>query len=375
MTVDAVGGVWTYALDLAKALESQGMEFVFAVMGPKPSDLQRMEVESLGHVVMEEGPYLLEWMDHPWRDVAAAGDWLLRLESRYRPDIVHLNGYVHAHLSWSVPVLVVAHSCVFSWWLAVKRQWPPSERNVYREQVMKGLAAADRVVAPSQAMRAALFECYGPLSSSQVIYNGRPSGDFMPQPKESFVFSMGRVWDEAKNIRLLMRAAAERPFPCVIAGDAADWHDRPESWPATRLVGHQSSAQVKNWLSRAAIYALPARYEPFGLSILEAALSGCAPIVGDIPSLREIWGDAATYVDPDDAVQLASLVCSLLANPAAREIQARRARERALRYRIETTAAAYASLYRELRAKGRSYPHEPARLGKEGRSPINSGVL
>ncbi len=32
---------------------------------------------------------------------------------------------------------------------------------------------------------------------------------------------------------------------------------------------------------------LPARYEPFGLSVLEAALSGCALVLGDIPSLRE----------------------------------------------------------------------------------------
>ena len=43
-------------------------------------------------------------------------------------------------------------------------------------------------------------------------------------------------------------------------------------------------------MARASIYALPARYEPFGLSILEAALSGAALVLGDIPSLREVWG-------------------------------------------------------------------------------------
>ena len=52
-------------------------------------------------------------------------------------------------------------------------------------------------------------------------------------------------------------------------------------------------------MGRAAIYALPARYEPFGLSILEAALSGCALVIGDIPSLREIWADAALFVPSD----------------------------------------------------------------------------
>ena len=55
-------------------------------------------------------------------------------------------------------------------------------------------------------------------------------------------------------------------------------------------------------MAEASIYALPARYEPFGLSALEAALSGCALVLGDIPSLREIWGPAAIYVPADDKV-------------------------------------------------------------------------
>jgi glycogen(starch) synthase len=354
MTVDAVGGVWTYALDLARALKPQGLKFVFAVMGPRPTDEQRTEVEQLGNAIVEERACLLEWMDHPWRDVAAAGQWLLQLENRYRPDVVHLNGYVHARLNWKAPVLVAAHSCVYSWWKAVMGHWPGPEWNVYREHVASGLSAADMVVAPSQAMLSALIECYGPLRASRVIHNGRSSVGFTPRPKEAFVFSMGRIWDEAKNIRLLLRAAAERPFPCVIAGDATDWHDRPDTWQSTRLLGQQTSAQVKQWLGRAAIFALPVRYEPFGLSILEAALSGCVPIVGDISSMHEIWEDAVIYVDPNDASVLASSICALLADVSRREQWAQRARARALRYSIESTAGAYASLYQELQLKGRT---------------------
>ena len=59
-----------------------------------------------------------------------------------------------------------------------------------------------------------------------------------------------------------------------------------------RLLGSLSPRALAAWLARAAIYCLPARYEPFGLSVLEAALSGCALVLGDIPSLREIWDDA-----------------------------------------------------------------------------------
>ena len=78
----------------------------------------------------------------------------------------------------------------------------------------------------------------------------------------------------------------------------------------------------------AAIYALPARYEPFGLSVLEAAQHGCALVLGDIDSLRENWDGAALFVDPDDAGALAASWARLAAHPtrAGRAGRAGRAR-------------------------------------------------
>ena len=51
-----------------------------------------------------------------------------------------------------------------------------------------------------------------------------------------------------------------------------------------------SGEDIRPWFARAGIYALPAVYEPFGLSVLEAALSGCALVLGDIPSLARNLG-------------------------------------------------------------------------------------
>src|SRR5205085_8494205 len=61
MTVDAVGGVWSYALTLCAALP--GVRFVLALMGPAASVAQRAAAARLGNVVLEEAPYRLEWMD------------------------------------------------------------------------------------------------------------------------------------------------------------------------------------------------------------------------------------------------------------------------------------------------------------------------
>jgi glycogen(starch) synthase len=110
-------------------------------------------------------------------------------------------------------------------------------------------------------------------------------------------------------------------------------------------------------MGRAAVFALPARYEPFGLAALEAALSGCALVLGDIPSLREVWGDAALFVPPDDHEALRAALASLIAGPSLRKDLGRRARERASAYTVEamtgSTIAAYERLLRSS-ALGRS---------------------
>lgn len=101
-------------------------------------------------------------------------------------------------------------------------------------------------------------------------------------------------------------------------------------------------------MSQASIYALPARYEPFGLSALEAGLSGCALILGDIPSLREVWGDAALYVPPDDAKALRWGLKWLIRNSALRADLAARALARARTYSLERMAQNYLDAYRSL---------------------------
>src|SRR3954471_24920671 len=98
MTTDCVGGVWTYSLDLAKALEPHGVTVVLATMGPAPTPDQRREAERHVNISLHQSTFKLEWMEDPWADVARAGRWLLELEARHRPDVVHLNGYAHGAL-------------------------------------------------------------------------------------------------------------------------------------------------------------------------------------------------------------------------------------------------------------------------------------
>lgn len=68
MTVGAVGGVWTYAVELIRPMAEH--KFIIAVMGPAPSAWQRADLP--GNVRLVERDCKLEWMSDPWQDVAHA---------------------------------------------------------------------------------------------------------------------------------------------------------------------------------------------------------------------------------------------------------------------------------------------------------------
>jgi glycogen(starch) synthase len=355
MTADAVGGVWTYAMDLCAGLAASDVNILLATMGPEPTLAQREQVAQLPHVRLETSDFRLEWMRDPWDDIDLAGEWLTDLAESWQPDLIHLNGYAHAALPWSVPVLVVAHSCVFSWWHAVQGGEPPAEWRTYHQMVAAGLRHADCVVAPSAAMLASL-DVYReqPLRQGQryeVIHNGRDlplryhGRANQPSP---LVFSAGRLWDEAKNVRVLDYAARTLIWPVYVAGETVGPSGTETELLYARALGPLAAGEVQDWLARASIYALPALYEPFGLSALEAALHGCALVLGDIPSLREIWGDAAIFVPPRDADALAVALSSLINDPVRLQQYSRRAYARAQAYPRSCMADAYLSLYREL---------------------------
>jgi len=295
-------------------------------------------------------------MEDPWRDVERAGDWLLGLEARIAPDLVHLNGYAHAALPWSAPKLVVAHSCVLSWWAAVKGEAAPEAWDRYRREVGAGLAAADLVVAPTMAMLADLARHHGLPRRSRVIGNGRDGRLFRPAAKEPIVFAAGRLWDEAKNLAALEVVAPQIPWPVYVAGDTLP----PEAGcpeariHLTRHLGRLSPRALAAWLGRSAIYALPARYEPFGLSVLEAALAGCALVLGDIPSLRETWRNRAAFVQPGDPEALAAALTRLIEDPDRRASLAAGARKRAVELTPERMLDGYLAAYGELLAERRA---------------------
>jgi glycogen synthase len=114
-------------------------------------------------------------------------------------------------------------------------------------------------------------------------------------------------------------------------------------------LGQLSQKEVAEWLSKAWLYVLPAKYEPFGYTFLEAALSGCVLVGGDIESLHEIWNDKMIYATTDDPQHLADTVTKLFENEWQLNYLSRKTHEHALaKYTEDFMLKEYTELYKSL---------------------------
>lgn len=349
MTADTIGGVWVFAIELIRELEKKNIEVVLAAMGNALSSDQFQQVNKLSNVLLEQSTFKLEWMEDPWTDIEHAGNWLLNIEKKHSPDIIHLNEYSFASLPWAAPVILTAHSCVYSWFSEVKGVLPDNHWNTYKEKVREALRDAEYVIAPTKTMLDYLNRFYGSIQQKKVIYNGRNAKNFKPSVKQPFIFSAGRLWDEAKNIQTLAQVAPSLRWPVYVAGDYKNPDKDEIHFDNVNWLGLVSEKKMAEMFSHASIYALPAKYEPFGLSVLEAGMSGCALVLGSIDSLLEIWDGAALFVDPDDPEELSAAINDLITDEDFRNKIADLSLKRAGKYTSGRMVSEYLNIYQHLK--------------------------
>ncbi|WBQ19420.1 glycosyltransferase family 4 protein [Sphingobium yanoikuyae] len=340
LTTDAVGGVWQYSIDLAEALQPLGYETTLAVLGPPPSSAQRARA---GKLRLIETGLDLEWLASGPGAVLVTQRELATLAGDLRADAVQLHSPALIGANrFPCPVVAMLHSCVATWWTAVRGGPMPADFAWRTDLVRQGLARATMGVAPSAAFAQAAMLHYG--AAPQVVYNGRALVA-RPSPMQDFVFTAGRLWDEAKNVRQLARAAAGIPVPFKAAGPVRSPQGDVTGFDTLHLLGTLDEAALARALGARPVFASAALYEPFGLSVLEAASAGCALVLSDIPTFRELWGGAAVFVAPDDAKGFCAAITSLIEDRAKRVAMGEVARDRARRYSPAAMAQGMATLH------------------------------
>ncbi|KAA3452319.1 glycosyl transferase [Mesorhizobium sp. SARCC-RB16n] len=343
MTVDAMGGVWRYALDLGRELVKGGDSIVFAGLGPRPSRQQADEARSFATLIWLNTP--LDWMTHDAGDLDALPGELHAPLRDHAIDLVHLNAPTQAvGLDAPCPVIVVSHSCVTTWFRAVRGQALDSAWTWQKERNKRGFDSADAVIAPSRSHAELLETCYGPIACLHVVGNGaRPVPGV--EHRQLLVFAAGRWWDEGKNVVALDQAASLTQWPVFAAGSLHGPNSERTTVNNAVPLGALPHDEVRSLMARAGIFVSPSLYEPFGLAALEAAMSATPLVLSDIPTYRELWDKAAMFFDARDPHDLAACINRLSSDTEHRHELGRAALRRSRRYTLGRQAAAMRDVY------------------------------
>ena len=343
MTLDAVGGVWRYAMDLGAGLRQQGVEILFAGLGPHPSAAQAREAGSIGRLVWLDAP--LDWTTDDEHALDQIPGLITALVDQYDVDLVHLNLPSQAcDLRLDIPVVVVSHSCVVTWFHAVRGTALPDAWHWQQRRNRAGFDAAAAVLAPSSSHAEMLRTCYGPIQTLETVYNAT-SGEQPSTSRGNYVFAAGRWWDEGKNGAALDAAAAAADWPVVMAGPTTGPGGQSLALRHAEARGELPNAEVRRLMAGAGIVVSPSIYEPFGLAALEAARAGSALVLADIPTYRELWDGAAVFADPHDAAALAGAINELAADRILRRQLGQAARRRSELFTLQAQAAAMLGVY------------------------------
>ncbi len=360
VTGDTLSGSWTYTRELVTGLVTRGVRVTLVSFGEIPLPDQTAWMEHLHGLDYRPTAFRLEWMQEAEEDLPESSVYLTNLIRELRPDLLHFNQFCYGDLPVSTPRVVMAHGDLITFREAVQEPASRTSRATkwYRDTIVRGIARADAVVAPSAWMRDRIRECYGPPQRAEVIYPGRNPIFFNPYvEKEDCVLTVGRLVDAGKQVFLLTQHVLAVPV-CIVGAEhtvpvpripiRADVKVATEQ-TSVAIRGPQTEAQLRALYSRATIYAATARYEPLGMSALEAAFSRCAIVANDIPSFREIWGDAALYFRTNDAASLAESIHRLNQDRTMRRAYAELAYSRAReRFTTKRMIDDYLQLYRSL---------------------------
>ena len=286
----------------------------------------------------------------------------------WRPDLLHANSLAMGRLAGPVVaglgVPSVAHL-----------------RDIIKlsRQAAADLGCNGRLLAVSGAVRDFHAAAGRPAEKIHVLYNGvdlerfrprPPSGDLHRQlglaPGVPLLGTIGQLaLRKGQDVLLAAMTRVAGEFPdvhCLVVG--ARWSDKDESRrfeadlraAAERLGGRVHWLGVRDDVDRLlpelTVLVHPARQEPLGRVLLEAAACGVAVVATDVGGTREIFpasSDSARLVPPDDAVAMAAAIGQLLGDPALRVrlgIAARRRAEAA--FDIRTAAAGLVRHYQEV---------------------------
>ena len=153
-----------------------------------------------------------------------------------------------------------------------------------------------------------------------VVYNAADNNLFRPMPQvptptERFALAVSSL-DPRKNFNRLIEAFQDIPdckLYIVGARHRVFGENQKNQGDNIRYLGRVTDEELVRLYNQAVCFIFPSLYEGFGLPPIEAQSCGCPVLVSDIPVLREVCGDTATYFDPYNPYDIQKVIKEFLA--------------------------------------------------------------
>ena len=150
----------------------------------------------------------------------------------------------------------------------------------------------------------------------KLIYNGVQIEKFYPKGKKNnTVITVGNVTKEnlqRKGLETFVRSAAFLPdVKFILIGkhldDSSEYLSSITSDNVT-FTGFVSDEELLNYMQEAKVYVQVSAHEGFGISLAEAMLCECIPVVTSSGALPEVASNLAFYVSFDEPQQTAEAI-------------------------------------------------------------------
>jgi alpha-1,3-rhamnosyl/mannosyltransferase len=239
------------------------------------------------------------------RETAAPGDEVVETHRPRRVDVFHSPWIDGALLRPPCPQVVTLHDVV-----PLKRRSEYLRTGIRFRMRYLAVERSERVIVPSAAVAADVTEHLGMAAERLVVISEAPAPSLHERGSQEIAAARKRyglpaeylLWvgglqtpDPRKRIAAL--AKTPRALPLVLVGATKPWaHELPD----VTLTGHVSDDDLAAIYSGARALVFPSDDEGFGLPTVEALACGTPVVASDLPVLREVLGDRATFVESGD---------------------------------------------------------------------------
>jgi glycosyltransferase involved in cell wall biosynthesis len=238
-------------------------------------------------------------------ETAADGDELIETHRPRRVDAFHSPWIDGALLRPPCPQVVTLHDVV-----PLKRRSEYLRTGIRFRMRYLAVERSQRVIVPTAVVAGEVTEHLGLQSERLVVISEAPAAALHERGPEEIQAARERyglpddylLWvgglqtpDPRKRIAAL--AKTPRELPLVLVGATRPWaHELPD----VILTGHVSDDDLAAIYSGARALVFPSDDEGFGLPTVEALACGTPVVASDLPVLREVLGDRATFVESGD---------------------------------------------------------------------------